>query len=119
MLFQLALGALLFNSQNWTFDDRFPNGVMFYAFDSFFGYIMEWTNAGASFVFNANGLPPEDTTDPGFLLKTFAFGVLPTVVFFASLMSVLYYSGIMEPIIRGKITPSANTIIVGPPSVAA
>ena len=100
MLLQLAVGALLFNSQSWTFDGRFPKGVMFYGFDSFFGYIMQWTNAGSSFVFSANGLPPENTTDPGFLLKTFAFGVLPTVVFFASLMSVLYYSGIMEPIIR-------------------
>ena len=99
LILQLALGAILFNSQSWTFDGRFPNGVLFYAFDAFFGYIMEWTEAGASFVFRGNG--GIETDDPLFLLKSFAFGVLPTVVFFASLMSVLYYVGIMDPVIRG------------------
>ena len=98
---QLLLGALLFNSQSWTFGGLFEKGILFYAFDSFFGFIMQWTEAGASFVFNANGLPADEPTSRGYLLKTFAFGVLPTVVFFAALMSVLYYTGIMDPIIRG------------------
>ena len=100
LLLQMGLGLLLFNSQTWTFGGKFENGILFYAFDSFFGFIMQWTEAGASFVFNANGLAEEDPTAPGFLLKSFAFGVLPTVVFFAALMSVLYYIGIMEPIIK-------------------
>jgi len=58
---------------------------------------------GAGFVFNAladqervaAALPgPEH----GFL---FAFMVLPTLIFFSSLMSVLYYLGIMQWIVRG------------------
>lgn len=98
---QLALGVIFFNSQSWTFDGRFPNGVLFYAFDEFFGLIKQWADEGAKFVFQANGVNPEFPKDnPLFLLKTFAFGVLPTVVFFAALMSVLYHIGIMEPIVR-------------------
>jgi CNT family concentrative nucleoside transporter len=36
---------------------------------------------------------------PFTLLRTFAFGVLPTIVFFSSLMSVLYHLGIMQRIV--------------------
>lgn len=100
LLLQLTLGAVLFNSQTWTFNGRFENGVLFYAFDAFFGYIMQWTEAGSSFVFRANGLEQGDPTNPLYLLKTFAFGVLPTVIFFAAMMSVFYHIGIMHPIVR-------------------
>ena len=31
----------------------------------------------------------------------FAFSVLPTIIFFSSLMAVLYHSGIMEKIVKG------------------
>lgn len=34
-------------------------------------------------------------------VKTFAFWILPTIVFFSSLMSVLYHLGIMQVLIRG------------------
>ena len=33
------------------------------------------------------------------LLQTFAFGVLPTVIFFSSLMSILYHIGIMQIVV--------------------
>ena len=99
--FQLLLGILFFNSQQWTWGGQFENGIVFYAFDAFFGLIKQWADVGGEFVFGANG-PPQDfeTTDKLFLLKSFAFGVLPTVIFFAALMSVLYHVGIMEPIVR-------------------
>lgn len=98
---QLGLGAILFNSQAWTFGGRFPDGILFYGMDAFFGYLMKWTEEGAAFVFRANGLPEEETTGPLYLLATFTFGVLPTVIFFASLMSVLYYLGVMRPVVGG------------------
>ena len=101
LLLQLLLGVVLFNSQTWTFGGRFENGVLFYGFDSFFGMIKNWADEGGKFVFGENG--PENvyyTSNPLYLLKTFAFGVLPTVIFFAALMSVLYHIGIMEPIVR-------------------
>jgi CNT family concentrative nucleoside transporter len=34
-------------------------------------------------------------------VKTFAFWVLPTIIFFSSLMSVLYYLGVMQFIVQG------------------
>ena len=101
LLLQLLLGVVLFNSQTWTFGGRFENGVLFYGFDSFFGMIKNWADEGGKFVFGEKG--PENVyyaSNPLYLLKTFAFGVLPTVIFFAALMSVLYHIGIMEPIVR-------------------
>jgi CNT family concentrative nucleoside transporter len=38
------------------------------------------------------------TTSPGAM--TFAFWILPTVVFFSSIMTLLYYFGVMQPIVR-------------------
>ena len=101
LFLQLLLGVVLFNSQTWTFGGRFENGVLFYGFETFFGMIKKWANEGGKFVFGENG--PENVyyaSNPLYLLKTFAFGVLPTVIFFAALMSVLYHIGIMEPIVR-------------------
>ncbi|MEM9411656.1 MAG: nucleoside transporter C-terminal domain-containing protein [Planctomycetota bacterium] len=106
VLFQIFLGFVFFNSQNWTIGGQFENGVLFYVFDSFFGLIKEWADAGGSFVFGAYANSPkgDDANFPGvnplFLLKTFGFGVLPTVIFFAALMSVLYHVGIMEPVVK-------------------
>ncbi|XP_049626658.1 solute carrier family 28 member 3 [Suncus etruscus] len=50
---------------------------------------LEYTNAGASFVFG------EKYTD-----HFFAFKVLPIVVFFSTVMSMMYYLGLMQWIIR-------------------
>ncbi len=54
-----------------------------------FAAVMNSVNAGSGFVFSQNDS----------LLSTFAFGVLPTVIFFSSLMSVLYYLGIMQRLV--------------------
>ncbi len=101
---QILLGIIFFNSQQWTFDGQYPNGIVFYTVDAFFGHIKSWADEGAAFVFGANALFPDDAdyskVHPLFLLKTFAFGVLPTVIFFAALMSVLYHIGVMDPIVR-------------------
>jgi len=107
---QLVLGAIFFNSQSWTFGGRFENGILFYIFKSFFGLIIEWTEAGSSFVFRANNLGANDTTNPLYLLKTFTFGVLPTVVFFAALMSVLYHIKIIQPIVSGMAWVMQRTL---------
>ncbi|XP_054981868.1 solute carrier family 28 member 3 [Sorex araneus] len=50
---------------------------------------LEYTNAGSSFVFG------EKYTD-----HFFAFKVLPIVVFFSTVMSMLYYLGLMQWVIR-------------------
>ncbi|WP_146908563.1 NupC/NupG family nucleoside CNT transporter [Arenimonas daejeonensis] len=55
--------------------------------------ILEFVNAGSSFIFG--GLM--DTSTYGFI---FAFQVLPTIIFFAALMSVMYHLGVMQAIVR-------------------
>ena len=101
LLLQLSLAALLFQSQNWTLDGQFKNGILFAGVDAFFAAIKSYVDQGVGFVFAAHGIETGNPTDPLVLAKTFAFGVLPTVIFFASLMSVLYYLGIMQVVIRG------------------
>jgi len=55
--------------------------------------ILSFVNAGSSFIFG--GLMNIDTY--GFI---FAFQVLPTIIFFAALMGVLYHLGVMQFIVR-------------------
>lgn len=45
---------------------------------------------------NFQHMPMSRTFRP---LKTFAFGVLPTIVFFSSLMAILYHVGVMQKIV--------------------
>ena len=82
--------------------DRFPKGIIFYCVDEFFGVIKKSVDQGAGFVFTVHPTEGENNpaTNAKTLLFTFAFGVLPTVIFFASLMSVLYYIGLMQQLIR-------------------
>jgi len=65
---------------------------------SFFVLILNITSEGAKFVFGNLGLGPGNTESMG---SFFAFQVLPTIIFFASLMSVLYYLGVMQKIVQG------------------
>ena len=81
---------------------RFENGVVFYVIESFFAVIQKSVDNGAAFLFETHpGPDDEPPTHPKAVLTTFAFGVLPTVIFFAALMSVLYYLGIMQLVVRG------------------
>lgn len=60
--------------------------------------IMNFSSEGAKFIFGNLGVSPGFDGSMGFF---FAFQVLPTIIFFASLMSVLYYLGIMQKIVQG------------------
>jgi CNT family concentrative nucleoside transporter len=96
---QVILGLVLFNSQQWTFAGRFPEGILFYVFDTFFKFIQQWTDEGARFVLRTDPERIQDASNPLLILTTFAFGVMPTVIFFAALMSVLYHIGFMERVV--------------------
>lgn len=73
--------------------------------------LLGFANAGSTFVFGSieghRVLNPDGT--PGDVIqgqvsppvKTFAFWILPTIVFFSSLMSVLYHLGIMQRVVYG------------------
>jgi len=64
----------------------------------FFVLVLNFTTEGAKFVFGSLALSPGNETSIGFF---FAFQVLPTIIFFATLMSVLYHFGIMQKIVQG------------------
>lgn len=99
---------------------RYSNGILFSAVNSVFAAINAYVAEGAGFVFQANGLPQGNPTYPLVLVKTFAFGVLPTVIFFASLMSILYYLGVMQFVIKGMAWVMRKTLgTSGPESMAA
>lgn len=55
--------------------------------------ILSFQTEGAKFVFNALAIPPGAPGSIGFF---FAFQVLTTIIFFSSLISVLYYLGVMQ-----------------------
>ena len=66
----------------------------------FFEHLQQFVKAGTGFLF---GMPGEvDAKQRSLqLIGSFAFGVLPTIIVFSSLMSLLYYLGVMQWIIRG------------------
>ncbi|WKZ68164.1 MAG: nucleoside transporter C-terminal domain-containing protein [Melioribacteraceae bacterium] len=65
---------------------------------SFFVLVLNFTGEGAKFVFGDLAISPGQD---GSLGMFFAFQVLPTIIFFASLMSILYYLGIMQRVVQG------------------
>ena len=79
---QLVLALFLL----WT-----PYGTQFFHLSDFFiGGLLACSNEGAKFVFG------NDLVE-----STFAFTVLPTVIFFSALTAVLFYLGVLQLIVKG------------------
>ena len=73
---------------------------LFELINAIFTAIQSFVAEGTKFVFGVNaGNDPEGRTAE--LLSTFAFGVLPTIVFFGALLGVLYHLGVVQFIVRG------------------
>ena len=86
VLIGIAFAALVLNV---------PGGrQVFDALGNGFVKILGFVNAGSNFIFGSM----MDIPSNGFI---FAFQVLPTIIFFASLMGVLYHLGVMQAIVRG------------------
>ncbi|MEE9118567.1 MAG: nucleoside transporter C-terminal domain-containing protein, partial [Calditrichia bacterium] len=92
--------------------------VVFDAIGSFFVKIISFTFDGAAFVFGAlasqetfgNAFPEGMRSEGvGFI---FAFQVLPTIIFFSSLMSVMYHLGLMQKIVQGMAWVMAKAMRV-------
>ncbi len=62
--------------------------IIFTAMGDFFTRLLGFVDVGAEFVFGAN-----------FAEHFFAFKVLPTIVFFSSLMAILYHLGIVQRVV--------------------
>ncbi len=95
-----------------------PWGATFFDWiASFFVKIISFTFDGAKFVFGAladqtlfaKAFPKNLQASAGFI---FAFQVLPTIIFFSSLMSVLYHLGIMQKIVQGMAWVMAKAMKV-------
>ena len=72
--------------------------------------LLSFSEAGADFVFQTTELHQilGPTGDPETFIgrisppvKTFAFWILPTIIFFSSLMAILYHLGIMQRVVVG------------------
>ena len=72
-----------------------PGGREFFdVISQVFVKIIDFAMVGAQFIFGDLA----NATEFGFI---FAFQVLPTIIFFASLMAVLYHIGLMQKIVQG------------------
>lgn len=118
---QWVLAIIVFSSRSWTMDGAYPDGVLFAAIGFVFQNIQAWVRKGTEFLVGLRWNDPAPSSDaPFILLTTFTVGVLSTIVFFSSLMSGLYYLGVIQPIVRGMAWVMQRTLgISGPESLAA
>ena len=92
---QLVLGFLLLY---WE-----PGKIAFRWFADFVASFLSLSDKGAGFLFGNLADPTHYFTDgqfwPGFGYQ-FAFKVLPTIIFFSAFMSIMYYLGLMQHLIK-------------------
>jgi CNT family concentrative nucleoside transporter len=107
LLLQLVLAFLVLRTR--------PGQLLFQTIGDAFTAVMDSVTAGSGFLFSV----PDETIGDS-LLMTFAFGVLPTVIFFSSLMSILYYLGIMQRVVLALAWVMRFTLKTsGPETLAA
>lgn len=80
----IAVGVLLFPAVQTFFEIC---GKCFVA-------VLDWTKAGSDFLFS----PLTDTSKFGFI---FVFNILPTIIFFSALTSLLFYLGVLQKVVYG------------------
>ncbi|WP_018126406.1 NupC/NupG family nucleoside CNT transporter [Balneola vulgaris] len=71
--------------------------LLFKFIAKFFVIVLQYTTEGASFLFSMLGKGPEYEESFGVI---FAFQVLPTIIFFASLTALLYHYGVLQFIVK-------------------
>lgn len=71
--------------------------LLFQFIASFFVVVLKYTTAGAEFLFGFLAHGPDYEDSMGVI---FAFQVLPTIIFFASLTAILYHYGILQAVVR-------------------
>ncbi len=74
---------------------------------SFFVLVLNFTTEGARFVFGNLALSPGTNDSLGFF---FAFQVLPTIIFFSSLMAVFYHLGVMQRVVQAVAWVVSRTL---------
>jgi CNT family concentrative nucleoside transporter len=76
-----------------------PGLAIFDWIGKFFDQMLTFTDAGSKFVLG-----------PSYADHFFAFKVLPTIIFFSCFMSVLYYLGIMQILVKGMAWVMQKTL---------
>lgn len=100
----LALGVLKVPGVSWAFEKFSLAAVT----------LLDFTREGSTFLF---GSLITDTTSFGYL---FAFQVLPTVIFFSAVTSLLYYFGILQKVVKAMAWVMQKTLrLSGAESLAA
>ncbi len=79
-----------------------PGEYVFRVIGDFFTGILQFVDKGSAFLFD---IFPRAGEEEGFpakyaLWRSFAFGILPTIIFFSALMSVMYHLGVMQAIVK-------------------
>jgi CNT family concentrative nucleoside transporter len=115
---QLAMGVFVMKTDlgAWFFSS--VNGIV--------DALLSYTTDGAAFLFGSLakvstnnppvgigstfGGPVEPTGEVVQLGAYFAFGVLPTIIFFSSLMAVLYHAGVMQMVVKMVATVMQKTM---------
>jgi CNT family concentrative nucleoside transporter len=99
---QLVLGLVILSPA--------VSGLFYDVVDGGVKQLLSFAEDGATFVFGSiqphaispeAGAPAESVRGVSPPLKTMAFWILPSIIFFSSLMSVLYHIGLMQWIVRG------------------
>jgi CNT family concentrative nucleoside transporter len=99
LLIQLILAIFILKGrlmEQWFSPLGWPK-ELFRWISSFFVLVIDYTTAGATFVFGSLANGPTTEGSLGFF---FAFQVLPTIIFFASLTTLLYHYGILQFIVK-------------------
>ncbi len=95
--FVLAIFILKSNQLEAFFSPLGWPKLLFKYVASFFVIVLQYTTEGASFLFSMLGKGPEYEESFGVI---FAFQVLPTIIFFASLTALLYHYGVLQFIVK-------------------
>lgn len=85
----VIMGLVLQFAFAWITLKTVPGRMTFDALGLLFTKVLDFVDAGSKFIFGDS-----------FKDIYFAFKVLPTIIFFSSLMSVLYYLGVMQRIVQ-------------------
>lgn len=100
LLLQVVLAVLILKGEmmgEWFAPLGWPKAFFSWV-SSFFVLVLDFTTEGARFVFGQLAVSPGQD---GSLGSFFAFQVLPTIIFFSALMSILYHLGLMQRIVTG------------------
>ncbi len=119
LLLQLTFAIIILKTE--------PGQAIFFFARAFITKLLSFTDAGASFLFgnlylgNTDIVQQVGGTGPFQLMDSasgqfvdigiiFAFHILPTIIFFASLMGVLYHLGIMQKVVQFMAWIMAKTM---------